>query len=68
MRLDALEPSETTSHGAYKGEAGYWSHGSEDIAWTYETPLREAEPVRGLVCFFGERTDTEADGTPQKRP
>jgi uncharacterized protein (DUF427 family) len=68
VRLDALKPSETTSHCAYKGEARYWSHGSEDIAWTYETPLREAEPVRDLVCFFNERTDIEVDGTPQERP
>ena len=48
--------------------AGYWSHGSEDIAWTYETPLHEAEPVRDLVCFFNERTGIEVDGTPQERP
>jgi uncharacterized protein (DUF427 family) len=68
VRLDALKRSETTSHCAYKGEARYWSHGSEDVAWTYETPLREAEPVRGLVCFWNERTDIEVDGTPQERP
>ncbi len=68
VRLDALKPSETTSHCAYKGEARYWSHGAEDIAWTYETPLREAEPVRDLVCFFNERVDIEVDGTLQERP
>jgi Uncharacterized protein conserved in bacteria len=68
VRLGALKPSETTSHCAYKGEASYWSHGSEDIAWTYETPLREAEPVRDLVCFFNERTDIEVDGSLQERP
>jgi uncharacterized protein (DUF427 family) len=68
VRLDALKPSETTSVCAYKGEARYWSHGAEDIAWTYETPLREAEPIRDLVCFFNERTDIEVDGTPQERP
>jgi uncharacterized protein (DUF427 family) len=48
VRLDALEPSVATSHCADKAEAAYRSHGSEDAAWTYETPLREAEPVRDL--------------------
>jgi uncharacterized protein (DUF427 family) len=68
VRLDALTPSETTTYCAYKGEASYWAYGSEDIAWTYESPLREAEPVRDLVCFFNERTDIAVDGRPQERP
>jgi uncharacterized protein (DUF427 family) len=68
VRLDALKPSATTSYCAYKGEATYWSHGGEDVAWTYEQPLREAEPVRDLVCFWNERTDVEVDGEPQERP
>jgi uncharacterized protein (DUF427 family) len=48
-RLGALEPPAATSHCADKGKAGYRSHGSEDAAWTYETPPREAEPVRDDV-------------------
>ncbi|MCW2865394.1 MAG: hypothetical protein JWP48_7102 [Actinoallomurus sp.] len=68
VRLGALEPSETTSYCAYKGEASYWSHGSEDVAWTYEAPLREAEPVRDLVCFWNEKVDLEVDGELQERP
>ncbi|MGH3380991.1 MAG: DUF427 domain-containing protein, partial [Actinoallomurus sp.] len=68
VRLEALKPSETTSYCAYKGEASYWSHGAEDVAWTYVSPLREAEPVRDLVCFWNERTDIEVDGTLQERP
>ena len=59
VRLDLLEPSKTASYCAYKGEATYWSHGGEDIAWTYERPLREAEPVHDLVCFWNEKTDVE---------
>jgi uncharacterized protein (DUF427 family) len=68
VRLDALTPSETTSYCAYKGEATYWSVDGEDIAWTYRQPLREAEPVRDLVCFWNERTDIELDGEPVERP
>lgn len=68
VRLDLLKPSETTSYCAYKGRATYWSHGGEDIAWTYESPLREAEPVRDLVCFWNEHADIEVDGELQERP
>jgi uncharacterized protein (DUF427 family) len=68
VRLDALKPSDTTTYCAYKGDATYWSHGGEDVAWTYESPLREAEPVRDLVCFWNERTDIEVDGKLQERP
>jgi uncharacterized protein (DUF427 family) len=68
VRLDLLKPSDGTSYCAYKGEARYWSHGSEDIAWTYEEPLHDAEGVRDLVCFFNERTDIEVDGREQDRP
>jgi uncharacterized protein (DUF427 family) len=68
VRLGALKPSATTTHCAYKGEATYWAYGDEDIAWTYESPLREAEPVRGMVCFFNEKTDIEIAGELQERP
>jgi uncharacterized protein (DUF427 family) len=50
-----LTPTSTTSHCPYKGDASYWSGaGVEDLAWSYETPLRESEPVRGLVSFWGD--------------
>jgi uncharacterized protein (DUF427 family) len=39
----------------YKGEATYWSAGdAANVAWSYETPLRESEPIAGHVCFDGE--------------
>jgi len=70
VRLDLLEPSETGSTCAYKGRASYLSviGGPRDIAWYYPEPLIDAEPVRGLVCFFAERTDLTLDGQPVPRP
>ena len=32
------------------------------------SPLREAAPVAGLICFFDERVDVTVDGEPQERP
>lgn len=68
-----LRPSTTRTRCPYKGEAAYWSvdvggRVVEDLAWTYEAPLREAIPVAGLVCFFDERVDVTLDGRPQPRP
>ncbi|MGH8824271.1 MAG: DUF427 domain-containing protein [Jiangellaceae bacterium] len=58
---------------AYKGHASFWSvrvgDGSRaNLAWTYEQPRRDAEPVRDLVCFFNEQVDLELDGELGERP
>jgi uncharacterized protein (DUF427 family) len=40
------------------------------IAWSYEDPRRDAEPVRGRVCFYQERPEVELelDGAVGERP
>jgi uncharacterized protein (DUF427 family) len=68
-----LEPSDTRSWCAYKGAASYFSpvlggRPIPDLAWTYRAPLREAAPVRDLVCFFDERVDVVLDGERRPRP
>ena len=68
-----LVPTKTQTWCAYKGQASYWSAtvgGREvpDLAWTYESPLREAAQVRGLVAFFDERVDVTLDGQRLERP
>lgn len=75
VRLDLLEPSTSRTTCAYKGDATYWSlpevdgrPGAEDVAWCYADPLPEAERLRGLVCFYAERTDLHLDGRPVPRP
>ena len=63
--IAALTPSSTVTTCAYKGRASYFSapgeHGT-DIAWVYRAPLREAEPIKDLIAFYAERTDTVVDG------
>lgn len=81
VRMDLLEPSQTTSQCAYKGQASYWTahlgdRAYPDVAWTYREPLVAAAPVAGYVAFFQERvSETIVDGetlsippTPWARP
>jgi uncharacterized protein (DUF427 family) len=63
VRLDLLRRSTTTTTCPFKGEATYWSYEPAggpgvDLAWSYETPVSAMGPIRGLVCFYAERTDT----------
>lgn len=71
--LVPLERSSRVTVCAYKGFATHWSPriGERlvpDLAWSYEHPLHDAEPVRGLICFYHERLDLELDGVAQERP
>jgi uncharacterized protein (DUF427 family) len=75
---DLLVGSPSTTTCAYKGHAIYVSVapgaidgvGDEgaDIAWTYTHPLAEVAAVKGMVCFYSERTDLELDGVAVPRP
>jgi uncharacterized protein (DUF427 family) len=61
VRMDLLTPTDTVSYCAYKGTASYWTLNVgdlelTDIAWGYDTPLREGLRVAGLVCFWPEKS------------
>jgi uncharacterized protein (DUF427 family) len=75
VRLEHLVASDTITQCAYKGTAVHWSARigdtvHPDVAWTYEGDevQRDAEAVRGRVCFYNERVDMEIDGLAQARP
>ncbi len=69
VRTDLLQPSDTRTFCAYKGQASYWGlPGEADIAWTYPDPLREAAEVRDHIAFLSERVDLVVDGTRLERP
>ena len=54
---------------AYKGHATHYDvAGQESVAWSYEEPLNDAAPVRGMICFYNERVDIEVDGEREERP
>ena len=73
VRTELLVRSDTHTQCAYKGLASYSSvrvgdDVRDDLVWSYPEPTREAEPLRGLVCFFNEKVDVEVDGELEERP
>ncbi|TNY38043.1 DUF427 domain-containing protein [Thermomonospora catenispora] len=73
VRMDLLEPSDTTTACPYKGRAEYWSvrigetlH--KDLAWSYPQPLPESQKIAGLIAFYDEKVDVHVDGVRQERP
>jgi uncharacterized protein (DUF427 family) len=56
VRTDLLERSDTTTYCPYKGTTTYWSArvGDDvvaDVAWSYDDPLPESLPLKGLLSF-----------------
>ena len=73
VRTDLLTPTNRETTCPFKGQASYWSADIDgkvydDVVWSYETPIPEAEGVAGLMCFYNERVDLVVDGEPQSRP
>ena len=58
VRIDLLEPSDTTSHCPFKGDASYWSApGAPDAFWTYERPIEGREDIAGLIAPWPGRVE-----------
>lgn len=73
VRMDLLEPSDTVTQCAYKGEATHWSARldeelHEDVAWGYSEPLPDNDQIEGLVCFYNEQVEITVDGERLERP
>jgi uncharacterized protein (DUF427 family) len=73
VRMDLLEPTDSTSVCPYKGTATYWrlkgDASGRDVAWSYQSPIPECPNIRGLIAFFNERVDgLYVDGEVQEKP
>jgi uncharacterized protein (DUF427 family) len=73
VRADVLQATSAHSTCPFKGEASYWSvevNGTrhDDVVWSYPTPIPDAAPIAGRLCFYNERVDLVVDGEPQTRP
>ena len=58
-----LTPSNDATTCPFKGQASYWSvdvggASFADLVWSYETPIPEAEGIKGLFCFYNEQPST----------
>jgi uncharacterized protein (DUF427 family) len=74
VNFSHLFATDTTTECPYKGTANrYWSLkiGDEvhtDLAWAYDFPVRELQPIAGMIAFYNERVDIFVDGDLQERP
>jgi uncharacterized protein (DUF427 family) len=73
VRMELLRPTATETTCPFKGQASYWSvelggKVHDDLVWSYESPIPQAEGVAGLLCFYNERVDLALDGERQATP
>ena len=66
VRTDLLHRSATSTYCNYKGHATYWNANvggavAADVAWSYEEPLPESLPIRGMLSFDPQRVDMRAE-------
>ena len=60
--IEFLQPTTTSSHCPYKGDASYWSMrvGQKeliDVAWSYRRPLKECPDIKDHIAFYAEKMD-----------
>ncbi len=73
VRMDLLQPTESSSRCPYKGKASYWTARIgdatyEDVVWCYADPLPECLPIAGNLCFYNERVEAiYVDGEPEDK-
>ncbi|HTS95559.1 MAG TPA: DUF427 domain-containing protein [Streptosporangiaceae bacterium] len=70
VRTDLLKPTDSATTCPFKGQASYWSAevGGEvfqDVVWSYQTPIPQAEGITGLMCFYSDRVELTVDGERQ---
>jgi uncharacterized protein (DUF427 family) len=73
VRMDLLEPTETTTRCPYKGGAVYWSARVgeklyKDIVWGYPAPIPECPKIENHLAFFNERVEIFVDSELQPVP
>ena len=57
----------------YKGTSRYWSINTtgdvhDNLAWGYDAPVRESQPIAGYVAFYNEKLDIYVDGVLEEKP
>jgi uncharacterized protein (DUF427 family) len=70
VRTDLLRPTDSATTCPFKGQASYWSAqvGGEtydDLVWSYETPIPQAEGITGLMSFYPDRVELTVNGERQ---
>jgi uncharacterized protein (DUF427 family) len=71
VRTELLRATRHHTTCPFKGEASYWSaevggEVHENLVWSYETPIPQAEEILGLMSFYPERVQLTVNG--QRQP
>ncbi len=61
-RMDLLQPTDTSTHCPFKGDASYYSAVTSsgeavDAIWSYEDPFEEMAEIAGHLAFYPDRVD-----------
>jgi uncharacterized protein (DUF427 family) len=71
---ELFEPSDTSSHCPWKGDASYYDvvsggERNKDAAWYYAEPYDAAKDIKGYVAFWkGVEVTGENPDTPEVKP
>ena len=70
VRTDLLQRTDTATTCPFKGQASYWSaqvdgETHEDLVWSYESPIPQAEGITGLMSFYPDRVELTVNGERQ---
>ncbi|WP_169543148.1 DUF427 domain-containing protein [Sneathiella aquimaris] len=57
INMSLLTLSEFRTFCPFKGNASHWSleldgQRTQNVAWSYESPLKDAEPIKGYLAFY----------------
>lgn len=68
VRRDLLQRTDHQTRCPRKGVATYWTISTagetlENAAWSYETPIAQAEALKGYLSFYTHLVDVQAEGT-----
>lgn len=56
VRMEMFSATDHHTTCPFKGEASYWSiAGTENIAWSYETPYDEMAEIKDYVAFYADK-------------
>lgn len=60
VRMERFERTAHATHCPFKGDASYYSlkGGSENAAWSYESPYDEMAAIKGHLAFYPDRVDS----------
>ncbi len=73
VRFEYLTATDLSTVCPYKGTSRYWSIDTigevvVNLAWGYDAPVRESQPIAGYVAFYNEKLDIYVDGVLEEKP